>query len=274
MPAAAAGVEESAVAALLHEWRAQGGGAAGELVAIVDERPEQQYLFAEFVLFKRLLERHGHRAVICDPGELAYVDGELRLRGERVGFAYNRLTDFTLNGAALQPLRQAFVDGTVALGPHSHAHAVWADKRNLALLCDRGFLATTGLSAEQQAIVAAVVPATRVLTAENRDALWAARRRLFFKPAAGFGSRASYRGDKLTRKTWDAMQHTVYVAQDTVPPSERHLAPDAEPMKVDIRCYAYEGESLFFAARLYQGQTTNFRTEGSGFAPVLTLFEN
>ena len=271
VPAAAAGVEEAAVAALLHEWRSQGSLDAGGLVAIVDEHPEQQYLFAEFVLFKRLLERHGHRAAICDPGELDYVDGELRLRGERVGFVYNRLTDFMLDAVALKPLRHAYIDGAVALSPHPQAHAVWADKSNLALLCDRGFLATTGLSAEQQAIVAAVVPATWVLTAENRDALWAARRRLFFKPAAGFGSRASYRGDKVTRKTWDAMQNTVYVAQDTVPPSERHSAPDTEPMKVDIRCYAYEGESLFFAARLYQGQTTNFRTEGGGFAPVLTL---
>jgi hypothetical protein len=272
VPAAADGVEEAAFAALLHEWRRQDGIYVGGLVAIVDEHPERQYLFAEFVLFQRLFARHGHRAEICDPGELDYVDGELRLRGERVGFVYNRLTDFTLDGARLQPLRQAFVDGAVALSPHPRAHAIWADKRNLTLLCDRDFLATTDLSADQQAIVAAVVPATRVLTAENRDALWAGRRRLFFKPAAGFGSRASYRGDKLTRKTWDAMQHTVYVAQDTVPPSERHSAPDAEPMKVDLRCYAYQGESLFFAARLYQGQTTNFRTEGGGFAPVLTLF--
>jgi hypothetical protein len=38
--------------------------------------------------------------------------------------------------------------------------------------------------------------------------------------------------------------------------------------KVDVRFYTYDGELLIAAARLYQGQTTNFRTPGGGFAPV------
>lgn len=170
-------------------------------------------------------------------------------------------------------MRQAYLDDTVALSPHPRAHALWADKRNLGLLCQPGFLATTGLSAEWQVLIAAAVPMTKTLTPENREALWAQRRQLFFKPASGFGSRASYRGDKLTHKTWAQMAGTPYVAQRLVSPSERHAAPGEPPLKVDIRCYAYEGEALFFAARLYQGQTTNFRTRGGGFAPVLTLLD-
>ncbi len=39
-------------------------------------------------------------------------------------------------------------------------------------------------------------------------------------------------------------------------------------MKVDVRNYAYDGTVQLLAARLYQGQTTNFRTPGGGFAPV------
>lgn len=39
-------------------------------------------------------------------------------------------------------------------------------------------------------------------------------------------------------------------------------------MKADIRCYVYNGQIQLVAARLYQGQTTNFRTPGGGFAPV------
>ena len=39
-------------------------------------------------------------------------------------------------------------------------------------------------------------------------------------------------------------------------------------LKVDLRNYVYDGEVLLIAARLYQGQTTNFRTPGGGFAPV------
>jgi len=41
-------------------------------------------------------------------------------------------------------------------------------------------------------------------------------------------------------------------------------------LKIDIRCYAYAGRALLYAARAYHGQTTNFRTPGGGFAPVLT----
>ena len=39
-------------------------------------------------------------------------------------------------------------------------------------------------------------------------------------------------------------------------------------MKADIRAFVYQGSVQLFAARLYQGQTTNFRTPGGGFAPV------
>lgn len=39
-------------------------------------------------------------------------------------------------------------------------------------------------------------------------------------------------------------------------------------LKFDLRQYVYQGEVQWTAARLYQGQTTNFRTPGGGFAPV------
>lgn len=39
-------------------------------------------------------------------------------------------------------------------------------------------------------------------------------------------------------------------------------------LKMDIRAYVYNSEIQLLAARLYQGQTTNFRTQGGGFAPV------
>ena len=69
---------------------------------------------------------------------------------------------------------------------------------------------------------------------------------------------------------WAELASGVYVAQQIVSPSERHVAAGAEPLKVDLRCYAYRGAVLLYAARMYQGQTTNFRTPGGGFAPVLT----
>ena len=116
------------------------------------------------------------------------------------------------------------------------------------------------------------IPHTEMVTAGNRHALWANRRRLFFKPAAGYGSKATYRGDKVTKRGWEEIAANSYVAQALVAPSERHIA-DANPaaiLKVDVRNYAYAGAAKLLAARLYQGQTTNFRTPGGGFAPVFT----
>jgi hypothetical protein len=41
--------------------------------------------------------------------------------------------------------------------------------------------------------------------------------------------------------------------------------------KTDVRLFTYDGEILLIAARLYEGQVTNFRTPGGGFAPVFAL---
>jgi hypothetical protein len=42
-------------------------------------------------------------------------------------------------------------------------------------------------------------------------------------------------------------------------------------LKVDVRNYVYEGRVQLMVARMFQGQTTNFRTPGGGFAPVVQL---
>jgi hypothetical protein len=40
-------------------------------------------------------------------------------------------------------------------------------------------------------------------------------------------------------------------------------------MRCDVRTYAYQGRSFMRLARVYRGQTTNFRTPGGGFASVV-----
>ncbi len=46
---------------------------------------------------------------------------------------------------------------------------------------------------------------------------------------------------------------------------------DQKDLKIDIRVYTYNGKTLLLTSRLYQGQTTNFRTQGGGFAPVFII---
>jgi hypothetical protein len=259
------------------EWRAERGDAPLRTVAIVDDEPASQYLAPEFELARSLFEAHGIHAVITDPRELQWEDGALRHpslpRGLPVDLVYNRLTDFDLSEPAHAALRGAYVEGTTVVTPNPRAHALHADKRNLVTLSDQSLLASWGASDSDVALLRAVVPDTRLVTPDNADSLWTQRRRLFFKPAAGYGSKAAYRGDKLTRRVWDEIQCGAYVAQALVPPSERLVDIGGTPtrLKVDVRAYAYAGHVQLLAARTYSGQTTNFRTAGGGFSPVVVL---
>jgi hypothetical protein len=66
---------------------------------------------------------------------------------------------------------------------------------------------------------------------------------LFFKPAAGYGSKAAYRGDKLTKRVFEEILDGDYVAQALVPPSARRSAAARRrsDLKLDLRNYVYRG---------------------------------
>ena len=255
-----------------HEWELQHRAGMPQRIAIVDDRPEEQYLYPEFLLAQRLLQKHGIEAVIADGRQLQYEDGRLLSKGKPVDLVYNRLVDFSFDNPEHQALRTAYLDDAVVVTPNPRAHALYADKRNLVLLSDQAALRSWGFAAEMLADLASV-PRTVLVTSDNAPQLWGSRKTLFFKPAGGHGSKAVYRGDKLTKGVWAGIIRGGYVAQEFAAPGERMIKLDgtAERRKVDVRLYTYDGQILLTAARLYQGQTTNFRTPGGGFAPVFVI---
>lgn len=251
------------------EWRLQRRVGRPKNIAIVDDAPETQYLYPEFLLAQRLFEANGMVSLIADPGELAYDGSSLTCRGQTVDLIYNRLVDFDLSQPRHDPLRRAYEDGAAVLTPNPHNHAALSDKRNLTLLTDMKRLQDWGVPEAARAGLANI-PKAVLVTRDNADDLWRRRKSLFFKPVAGHGGKAVYRGDKLTRSTWADILGAAYIAQELAPPGERlvKLRDETVAHKVDVRLYTYDGRLLLAAARLYQGQTTNFRTEGGGFAPV------
>jgi hypothetical protein len=254
------------------EWELQHRTGGLKRIAIVDDRPAEQYLYPEFLLAQRFFQKHGIDAIIADGRQLRYEHGQLLSEGQSVDLVYNRLVDFSFDNPEHQVLRTAYLDDAVVVTPNPRVHALYADKRNLVLLSDQAELRSWGLSPEMLADLAGV-PHTVLVIDENAQALWAARKKLFFKPAGGHGSKAVYRGDKLTKGVWAEIIRGGYVAQDFAAPSERMIKLDgaSERRKTDVRLYTYDGQILLTAARLYQGQTTNFRTPGGGFAPVFTI---
>ena len=259
----------------LKEWRLQRGNGVPKLIAIVDDAPEQQHLYPEFQLAKALLEQTGLETVIADASRLTLDGDSLTIDGRSIDLVYNRLVDFGFDEPRHAALRIAYERGAVVVTPNPHVHAMLADKRNLALLSDSGRLSQWGLPTHALIALENGIPKTRVVSAANADELWRDRAGLFFKPARGHGSKAAYRGDKVTRRVWSEITAGDYVAQAYAAPSLRGIsqADEKSKLKVDVRVYTYSGSLLLAAARLYQGQTTNMRTPGGGFAPVLVVAE-
>jgi hypothetical protein len=264
---------ESAVLSMFrNEFRLQRPVGAPNRIAIVDDRPEEQYLYPEFLLAQRFLVKHGIEAVIADAGQLRYAQGALTVDGQPIDLVYNRLVDFSLDRPGHEALRAAYLDDAVVVTPNPHVHALYADKRNLGLLSDTAALRDWGLPPAMVADLSGV-PHTVVVTPDNTSHLWERRKALFFKPVSGYGSKGVYRGDKITKGVWAEVIKGGYVAQDFAAPGERMVKLDGipEPRKTDVRLYAYDGQLLLTAARLYQGQATNFRTAGGGYAPVFAI---
>ncbi len=257
----------------LAQWRGAGRDSGPGTVVIVDDDPAEQYLYPEFLLYQRLLAHAGWRASIVDAAALEYRDGALWAGGERVDVVYNRVTDFYLAEPRHAALRDAYDYGAAVITPDPAAHARWADKRLLAWLREEDLLASAGLDAGERVHLLRTIPPTEIVTAADADSLWRRRKQLFFKPVDGYGSKAAYRGDKLTRATFEHILGHRYVAQAVAPTSSRRVIVAGEPsdLRVDVRNYRHAGDTWLRAARLYRGQTTNFRTPGGGFAPVLTL---
>jgi len=261
------------IAMFRNEWRLARGDAPLNSIAIVDELPTTQYLYPEFLLAKNLLARDGIEVLIVDPAELQARDDGLYVDDCKVDLIYNRLTDFSLQ--QFPHLLAAYENNQTLFTPNPAHYQRYADKRKLVEWSDADFLQTTGVAQTHINALLRGIPQTKLVRAEDADVWWAERKQWFFKPVNGYGSRGAYRGDKLTKRVFEDILQADYVAQRLAMPGEISVAQNdtAITLKYDVRCYVYDGHIQLVAARLYQGQTTNFRTSGGGFALLRVVAE-
>ena len=253
-----------------NEWRLERGDALLQTVAIVDEQPQQQYFYPEFLLVQRMFQRAGITALIADPAELEVRSDGLYCREYKVDLIYNRLTDFLLQQhAALSSIYKK--NELVVITPHPRVYALFADKYNLTAFTSVNGLRAMGAEEADIAVLQTGIPQTKSVLAEEIEQWWQQRKQWFFKPSSGFGSKGTYRGANLTHRVFSEIMRGGYIAQRMAPPGERAVCgEDNKPvvLKSDVRCYVYDGQVQLMAARLYQGQTTNLRTVNGGFAQV------
>ncbi len=250
----------------------RGQGARLERVAIVDERPSAQFLHAEFELFVALFARHGIEARIADTHDLTRsARGGIELAGWPVDLVYLRDTDFQLASDRASVLREAHLAMEVVVTPSPREHHLLADKRRLEIFSSVPALEALGVDPDDARFLAEVVPETRRLDSLSLDEAWATRREWVFKPAASFGSKAVYRGGKISKKKLAEIHADAnFLAQRWVAPGTTSVrTPEGDQkMKFDVRSYAYRDEILLLGARVYEGQVTNMRSPGGGFSAI------
>jgi hypothetical protein len=232
-------------------------------LAITDDKPSEQRLFVEFLVYNELFKSWGWDSRIVDYRDLfKSFDPE---------FIYNRYTDFFLSDESSQLLRDKFLNGDVCVSPNPYEYLLLADKQRLIDWGQEGFLEAQGLSEQEIAIVKTAVPMSYDFRTTAVEDIWSQRKKLFFKPKNAFGSKQSYKGASVSRKTFDELDKNDTIAQEFIPaPEISYVTPEGpQNFKYDLRCYAYQGRLQLIVARLYQGQVTNLRTPYGGFAPVL-----
>lgn len=253
------------------EWQLKRGQQPLSCVAIVDEDPATQFLYPDFLLFQAALQAHGIHTLVVDPSELSLEKGKLLHHKTPINLVYNRLTDFSLSLPENRVLREAYETDAIVLTPHPQSHALYADKRNLIALSDEELLKSWGVDPSHVQTLIKSIPRVNHVNAMDAEKLWAMRRELFFKPVAGYGGKGTYRGAKMSRGVFEEILSHPYVAQMLTPASEQQVDVGGETklFKVDVRVYVCQGRVVGKVARLYQGQVTNMRTAGGGFARVV-----
>lgn len=241
-----------------------------EQMVVLDEDPVNQPLYPEMVSCCEWLATHGIDARIADPGELEITAAGVVHQGRRIDLIYNRHCDFFLEDEAMSGLRDIYLAGGVCLSPNPFAYGLLADKRRMILWSDKQLLDGLGLSSRYVQSLLEMVPQSRLLQDIDAATLWDQRSGLVFKPVNKFGGRGVLMGKSVSRKRFAELEPESTLVQQLVPPSQI-TNEEGQAFKVDLRLFVYRDHLLGVGARLYQGQLTNLRTPGGGFAPVRIL---
>ena len=266
-------IENGIVEMFRTEWRRGRGAQTLTRIAIVDDAPTEQYLYPEFLLFRALFERH-HRS---------------RDRG----CARTRRRDGALGTTANGSTSSTTVDGfhprargtqRFARGPRSrrgNLDAAPARARVVRRQAQSDSSFRPGLPA-RAGIAATTIETLTRRQCRGRSGGCRARRlaggpaqRYFFKPARASAARPPTAATSSPSGVVGRFSRPLRGAGDRA--AERtHVAGRWRTRSAQARPpeHVYYGAIQLVPARLYQGETTNFRTAGGGFAPVVVVPEN
>jgi uncharacterized circularly permuted ATP-grasp superfamily protein len=278
---------ERLLATLLSCYREAGGRQEKPTIAIVDY--EEVPTRSEHHLFREFFEASGYPALVCDPRQLAFEDGELRHEGRRIDVVYKRLlvNEFLERIDELQALLQAARAGAVTMVNPFRCKPIHK-KAIFAVLTDDELQPL--FTPEQRAAIAAHVPWTRRVVEghalrggvrvdlpryvlENRDSL-------VLKPNDEYGGKGVFIGAETSDSAWaaalaDALRSS-YVVQEKVElrrerfPVLEDGAIHLRDLVVDLDPFVFEGEVEGFLTRLSGTSLANV-TSGGGQVPAFLV---
>jgi hypothetical protein len=221
-------------------------------LTIIDEKPDQQRLYVEFLIYQSLFRKNQIPCEIADIYEIEKI--------RKSSLVYNRYTDFYLDTLASADIRRLFNSREIQLSPNPYEYFLLADKERFI-----DWNRQTEVEKPESLL------ATYDLGLVDKEKIWAERKSLFFKPKNAYGGKQTYKGASASRKVFDEVTNSNFIGQQYSHAPEIEVEFKGQPIKFkyDLRCYAYQDELQMIIARIYQGQTTNLRTEGGGFACVV-----
>ncbi len=219
-------------------------------ITIADSKPAEQRLYVEFLVYQQIFRKHGILSDIIDIENI----------NENSGMIYNRYTDFYLQNESSKKIKELFNSEKINLSPQPWDYFLLADKQRLIDWNEQ----------TEYPKPSSLLPVYDLGKAD-KEFIWKERKHLFFKPKNSFGSKQAYRGASISKTTFENVFSDQFIAQKISNPSEIEETFEDKPMKYkyDLRCYAYQDQLQMIIARLYQGQTTNLRAPGGGFACVI-----
>lgn len=230
---------------------------------IIDQNLDQQRMLAEFYMFHDLMRSWGWDNEIVDVSSLQYNSNNQvqTSEGDPVQFIYNRLTDFYLT--QFPELKKSYETHNVCLSPNPKEYLHLADKNNLCQFYSQIHSQSNSIDMDLSSLKKILIK-TEIM--KSKEEAWKQRKKLFFKPLLGYGSKQVYRGSSITKKKFGELDQCVL--QEYIP-SQLWKDPHGEEWKFDIRVFAYKDQIQLITGRIYQGQLTNFSQPFSGYCSVV-----
>ena len=228
-------------------------------IVLIDEKPFNQKMIIEFFMYKDFFKSMEWDMEILDSNQLKTDEKHFLYtpKDEKIDFIYNRSTDFYFENHPL--LAKAYQKNTCLILPQPKDYFLLADKTRMTDWLAENW---TELKAVKNNLLKTII-----LNSDNKQQLWEKRKQYFFKISQGHGGKLAYRGASLSRKKFEELFQYNCLAQEYTAPS-KITDSNGKEWKLDLRAYVYKDQIQQIACRVYQGQLTNFKELGSGFAVV------